>query len=133
MDCLAHRDNVGLLFAIAGHLKAVRDRFSDNNKVCLIYTSTILPLNPLDQPLYSLSELAQIIIRNRAEKHGWSVPVYPGKISMPRDIFHNAETPEERTKVLRTQYLSEEVRGWARGLGKRAVTVPSVVSTAADL
>ncbi|XAO21334.1 hypothetical protein I312_100083 [Cryptococcus bacillisporus CA1280] len=109
LDCLAHRDNVGLLFAIAGHLKAVRDRFSDNNK-----------------PLYSLSELAQIIIRNRAEKHGWSVPVYPGKISMPRDIFHNAETPEERTKVLRTQYLSEEVRGWARGLGKRAVTVPSV-------
>lgn len=37
MDCLAHRDNVGLLFAIAGHLKAVRDRFSDNNKVCPIY------------------------------------------------------------------------------------------------
>ncbi|OXM77000.1 sister chromatid cohesion protein PDS5 [Cryptococcus neoformans Bt63] len=109
LDCLAHRDNVGLLFAIAGHLKAVRDRFSDNNK-----------------PLYSLSELAQIIIRNRAAKHGWSVPVYPGKISMPRDIFHNAETPEERTKVLRTQYLSEEVRGWARGLGKRAVAVPSI-------
>lgn len=40
LDCLAHRDNVGLLFAIAGHLKAVRDRFSDNNKVCLICTST---------------------------------------------------------------------------------------------
>ncbi|WWD21518.1 hypothetical protein CI109_106004 [Kwoniella shandongensis] len=104
LDCVANRDNIGLLYAIAGAVKGVRDRTSENNK-----------------PLYSLAELAQIIIRNKAEKHAWSVPVYPGKIKMPSDIFHRAENPEERTKVQRTAYLGEEVRNWARGLGKRNV------------
>ncbi|KAK8847427.1 hypothetical protein IAR55_005285 [Kwoniella newhampshirensis] len=104
LDCVANRDNIGLLYAIVGNIKTVRDKWSENNK-----------------PLYSLVELAQIIIRNKAEKHAWSVPVYPGKFKMPADIFHRADNPEERTKVQRTAFLGEEVRNWARGLGKRNI------------
>ncbi|WVQ83257.1 hypothetical protein IAT38_005396 [Cryptococcus sp. DSM 104549] len=109
LEGVSNRDNIGLLYTIAGQLKVVRDRFSENQK-----------------PLYSLSELAQIIIRNRAEKNTWSLPVYPGKIFMPRDIFHAPESPEARAKAQRTQYLSEEVRSWAKNLGKGRSVAPAV-------
>ncbi|WVN89440.1 uncharacterized protein L203_104663 [Cryptococcus depauperatus CBS 7841] len=110
LDCLAHKDNIGLLYHIAGQLKTVRDRFTNNSK-----------------PLYALSELAQIIIRNRAERHAWAVPIYPGKIGLPKDIFHHQESSEEKTRVQKTQYLDEETRSWARNLGKKGVVTPSNV------
>ncbi|WRT64749.1 uncharacterized protein IL334_001683 [Kwoniella shivajii] len=102
LDCVANRDNIGLLHHIAQQLKGVRDRHGDNSR-----------------PLWTLAELTELIIRNRATKHAWSIPTYPGKIRFPKDIFHHADNPEDRQKVQRTQYLSEEVRDWAKGLGKR--------------
>ncbi|WWD07643.1 hypothetical protein V865_005744 [Kwoniella europaea PYCC6329] len=104
LDCVANRDNIGLLYAIAQGLKGIRDRVGDNSK-----------------PLWTLAELAQVIIKNRADKHAWSIPIYPGHLKWPKDIFHHAENLEDKQKVQRTQYLSEEVRNWARGLGRRNI------------
>lgn len=64
-----------------------------------------------DENLYSLSELTQLIIRNKAHQHNWPISTYihpsqqakvdkkeggkqeekvvPKGISMPKDIFHN--------------------------------------------
>ncbi|WVQ76020.1 hypothetical protein IAR50_005656 [Cryptococcus sp. DSM 104548] len=104
LDCLSHKDNIGLFYYIAGQIKSFRDKSRENNK-----------------PLYALSELAQLIIRNRAEKHQWPLQVYNNKISLPRDVFHRPENPEERAKIQKTQFLNEEARAWARSLGKKAI------------
>nr|XP_018265446.1 uncharacterized protein I303_01812 [Kwoniella dejecticola CBS 10117]OBR87604.1 hypothetical protein I303_01812 [Kwoniella dejecticola CBS 10117] len=104
LDCVAHRYNIGLLFAIAQGLKGLRDKMDERSR-----------------PLYILSELAQIIIRNRAERHAWPIPIYPGKIRFPKDIFHHADNYEEKSKIQHTQYLTEEVREWAKTLGRRIV------------
>nr|XP_019008459.1 uncharacterized protein I206_07018 [Kwoniella pini CBS 10737]OCF47240.1 hypothetical protein I206_07018 [Kwoniella pini CBS 10737] len=108
LDCVAHRDNVGLLFAIAQGLKGLRDRSAESSV-----------------PLWILSELAVIIIRNRADKNAWPIPIYPGKIRFPKDIFHHADNHEEKSKVQHTQYLTQEVREWAKTLGRRNVNVAS--------
>ncbi|WVQ98079.1 hypothetical protein IAU59_005201 [Kwoniella sp. CBS 9459] len=104
LDVVANRDNIGLLYKIAEGLKGVRDKHSDNSK-----------------PLWTLAELTQLMIRNRAEKYAWSIPIHPSNIKWPRDLFHHAENVEEKKKVQKTQYLSDEVRNWARNLGKRSV------------
>ncbi|TYJ51869.1 hypothetical protein B9479_007542 [Cryptococcus floricola] len=104
LDCLSHKDNIGLFYYIAGQIKSFRDRFRENNK-----------------PLYALSELAQLIIRNRAEKHQWPLQVYNNRIALPKDLFHRPDNPEERAKTQKTQFLSEEARAWAKSLGKRAI------------
>ncbi|WVF69779.1 hypothetical protein IAT40_004558 [Kwoniella sp. CBS 6097] len=104
LDVVANRDNIGLLYRIAEGLKGVRDKHTDNSK-----------------PLWTLAELTQLMIRNRAEKYAWSIPIHPSNIRWPRDLFHHAENLEEKKKVQKTQYLSDEVRSWARNLGKRSV------------
>lgn len=47
-----------------------------------------------DQNLYALSELTQLIIRNKATQHGWAISSYPEKVGLPRDIFHNLKDPQ---------------------------------------
>ena len=75
-----------------------------------------------------VSELAQCIIRNRAEYHHWSLNTYPGKIRLPKDIFHNLSTKEEALDESRRTYLSDEIMNWAKSLGKRpnVIAGPSV-------
>lgn len=51
------------------------------------------------QNLYALSELTQLIIKNKAARHSWTLSTYPGKISLPRDIFHNLTDIEAVKKV----------------------------------
>ncbi|OCF45868.1 hypothetical protein I317_00356 [Kwoniella heveanensis CBS 569] len=114
LDVVANRDNIGLLYKIAEGLKGVRDRHSDNSK-----------------PLWTLAELTQLMIRNRAEKYAWSIPIHPSHIKWPRDLFHHAENLEEKKRVQKTQYLSDEVRNWARNLGKRSV-IPSAPTKRAE-
>ena len=51
------------------------------------------------QNLYKLAELAQIIIKNKAELHRWSMQTYPGKVKLPRDIFHNLQNNDATLEV----------------------------------
>ena len=79
------------------------------------------------QNLYCLAELAQIIIKNRAQQHGWPLSSYPGKIRLPRDGFLNLHDPKQVSDNVRRTYLKEEVNGWVKMLGKRgAVAAPPV-------
>ena len=78
--------------------------------------------------LYCVSELAQVMIRNRADYHHWSLNTFPGKIRFPRDIFHNLNTQQEATAESRRTYMSEETMNWAKSLGRKPnmITGPSV-------
>ncbi|RXK35355.1 hypothetical protein M231_07377 [Tremella mesenterica] len=107
LDCIATRDNVSLLYLIAGKIKTVRD--------------SLLEAPEDNENLYKLSELTQIIIRNRAQVHSWSITSYPGKIKLPRDIFHNLTDPAAVNRNLTRKYLDDETDTWAKNLGKKAV------------
>ncbi|WWC86884.1 uncharacterized protein L201_001763 [Kwoniella dendrophila CBS 6074] len=111
LDSVAHRDNIGLLYYIAQGLKGFRDRVGDS------------------KPLWTLAELTEVIIKNRSEKHAWPIPVYPGKVKFPSDILHHADNPEDKQKAQRAQYLSEEMRNWAKTLGKRSINPISAQTT----
>ena len=101
LDCVTNRDNISLLYGIAQKLKAVRDAMIPD----LEGNEVRLPLTPYPrsrikfQLLYQLSDLGQIILRNKAAQHQWAITSYPGTVRLPRDIFHNLSTPEERNRV----------------------------------
>jgi sister-chromatid-cohesion protein PDS5 len=78
--------------------------------------------------LYKLAELTQIAIKKRAEQHHWSLTTYPGKIKLPKDIFHNLENNQAVLEASRKTYLTESEAGWARESGRKtnAVAGPSV-------
>lgn len=82
LDLVMAKENVSLLYALAGKVKTVRD------------VETAYSKN-----LYTVSELAQHIIQARTRQHSWTIESYPGKISMPRDLFQSMKTPEDVQKV----------------------------------
>jgi len=56
------------------------------------------------QRLYILSELAQLLLQQKASNQQWSIDEYTGKQSMPADIF--AKLPnEEVSKQVRLLFL----------------------------
>jgi hypothetical protein len=69
--------------------------------VQLFYLSQIT--NPFRQNLYIICELAQDLIKTRAQAHSWTIQSYPGKVKLPGDILRpqpNAET-SNKVSVLR--------------------------------
>ncbi|KAN0065934.1 Sister chromatid cohesion protein pds5 [Thecaphora frezii] len=93
LDCVCTAQNVGLLFYLASRLKGVRDGESQG----------------ASENLYTLSEMAQLVIKRRAEAQGWTVEAYPGKITMPADIFKPLPSREVQREIYDRQYLAPEV------------------------
>lgn len=75
-----------------------------------------------------MSEMAQLILQNRAAAHSWPLSSYPGKIQLPKDGFHNLKSHPEALANHRRSYLSSEAQEWLKSAGKRtgAVAGPSV-------
>jgi sister-chromatid-cohesion protein PDS5 len=75
-----------------------------------------------------MSEVAQLILQNRAAAHNWPLSSYPGKIQLPKDGFHNLKSHPEALANHRRSYLSEEAQTWLKSAGKKsgAVAGPSV-------
>jgi hypothetical protein len=46
-----------------------------------------------------MSELAQELIKARAQTRSWSLQSYPGKVKLPSDILRALPNPEAATKV----------------------------------
>ena len=77
-----------------------------------------------------MSELAQELIKIRAQTRSWSLQSYPGKVKLPSDILRALPNAEAATKVrvffsdvdhelmygyfqiLKTVYLPEETSAW---------------------
>lgn len=76
-----------------------------------------------------LSELAQIIIRNRAHQQQWNLTMYPGKVRLPNDIFANLPNVSVQQKMAHHSFLSEDVQAWAKSFGRKSHAAgPSVSS-----
>ncbi|KAK4687777.1 sister chromatid cohesion protein PDS5, partial [Tremellales sp. Uapishka_1] len=114
LDCIATRDNIALLLYIAQKAKTVKDA----NPPQTVVDEDV----DTSEYLYRLSDLAQLIIRNRASVHNWPLQTYPGKVQLPKDSFQNLESPEEAQAIVSKMYLSEDIVRWAQGLGRKQIT-----------
>ena len=106
---MAHRDNVGLLYHIAGKVKSFKgldtnDQAEQDNVVSctgvqFVQWKLVNDAHWNPKNLYKLAELAQIMVKNRADMHHWTVTTYPGKVRFPKDIFHNLENNQTVMEV----------------------------------
>ncbi|GMK53875.1 hypothetical protein CspeluHIS016_0104610 [Cutaneotrichosporon spelunceum] len=127
VECVATSQNVTLLFTVVAKLKTVCvvGEQMGSEKVSVLLSDR--PLEDDDDErhtsatyhLYMLSELAQMIIRNRAHAAQWNLTMYPGKVRLPNDIFANLPSVDIQQKMARHTFLSEDVQAWAKSFGRR--------------
>ncbi|KZV76642.1 hypothetical protein PENSPDRAFT_598127 [Peniophora sp. CONT] len=96
IEAVSDRDNISLLYHIAGRLKGVRDAESVG----------------ASENLYVLSELAGLVVRRWAKAKGWVVSTYPKKVKLPADVFRPLPTPEAANEIMRRTYLPEAAPSW---------------------
>ncbi|PWY99706.1 ARM repeat-containing protein [Testicularia cyperi] len=93
LDSLAGPSNLSLFYYLATRVKGVRDAESQG----------------ASENLYALSELAQLVIKRRAAQHGWSIESYPGKITLPGDIFKPLPSRDVQREIYDRQYLPQDL------------------------
>ncbi|MBW0491031.1 hypothetical protein O181_030746 [Austropuccinia psidii MF-1] len=116
IDCVGDNENISLLYHLSGKLKTVQDAQSAEPT----------------EALYIMSELAQLVIKTKAQEHHWVLATYPGKDSLPTDIFRPLP-PDEAHEVAKKVYLPEEftkIFTSAKSLSKKARTGPGTVDAA---
>lgn len=89
LDSLASASNVSLFYYLATRVKGVRDAESQG----------------ASENLYALSELAQLVIKKRAAQQGWSIESYPGRVTLPGDIFKPLPSREVQREIYDRQFL----------------------------
>ncbi|KAL9080593.1 MAG: hypothetical protein Q9157_000648 [Trypethelium eluteriae] len=120
LTSVASADNLPLIFHVAQRVKTVQDGISED--------ADAVGREQANERLYIVSELAQAVIRRFAEEKGWSLQAWPGKLSLPADIFARMSGHEKAQEVATKQYLAEEVgerlegvvRVWVRGKKRKA-------------
>lgn len=106
LDQIASADTISLLYHLAGRLKSVRDARSHAHSEVGNYSVScvgVYLLNTWTQNLYTISELAQYIIKLRAQAHNWTLQVIPKKVKLPSDILRPLPTPEAANEVSNTR------------------------------
>ncbi|KAJ2159386.1 Sister chromatid cohesion protein pds5 [Coemansia sp. RSA 552] len=101
ITCVGAAQNVSLLFCYAGELKAYRNRPQSDGVNATITNSAFT------KRLYILSELAQVLLREKSSAANWPVNVYPGRLTLPDDLFEPL-SDLEKSELLRTPYLDPE-------------------------
>ncbi|KDN46283.1 cohesin-associated protein Pds5 [Tilletiaria anomala UBC 951] len=93
LNALSTPENMSMFYYIAGRLKTIRDSASVG----------------ASENLYTLSELAQLAIKRKAAAQAWTLETWPGRMSMPDDIFKPLPSKEVLKEVYERQFLPEEV------------------------
>ncbi|KAI6158061.1 armadillo-type protein [Pisolithus tinctorius] len=96
LDQITSSENISLLYHLAMKAKTVRDAES----------------HTYSEHLYAMSELAQELIKARAQARSWALQSFPGKVKLPSDIFRSLPNPEAAVKILKTVYLPQETIEW---------------------
>lgn len=108
LEIILDKDNVSLLYALAGKMKTIRDRQAEYSQVRPpVPPPSFRPFYSTDSPssllpaqnLYAIGEYAQYLIQIAARAHSWTIESFPGHIKMPGDIFATLSGPEEIQKV----------------------------------
>ncbi|KAJ2888120.1 Sister chromatid cohesion protein pds5 [Coemansia asiatica] len=100
--CVCVAQNVSLLFCYAGEIKAYKNRKTADA------LSKDTPNDTFTNRLYILSELTQFLLREKSTSSNWPVNVYPGKLTLPSDIFEPLSDASESSAVRGQPYLDPE-------------------------
>ncbi|SPO28169.1 related to PDS5 - precocious dissociation of sister chromatids [Ustilago trichophora] len=93
LDSLSSPSNVSLFYYLATRVKGVRDAETQG----------------ASENLYALSELSQLVIKKRAAQQGWTIESYPGKVTLPGDIFKPLPSREVQREIYERQYLPADL------------------------
>lgn len=107
-------ENLGLVYRYAERVKQTRDGIMASES----------------ENLYILSELAQSLLRKFAEKKGWAMQAFAGKLKLPARIFAALPDHAAAQAIADKQYLPDEVEdlldGLIRSLDKKKVGLLSL-------
>ena len=95
------KDNLGLVYHIAQRVKGHQDGIVDPKNGAL--------LDAVNERLYTLSDLAQGVIRRYIDHAGWTLQVWPGKVRLPSGIFATTGDVEKGREVALRNYLPRDV------------------------
>ncbi|KAF5318692.1 hypothetical protein D9619_010650 [Psilocybe cf. subviscida] len=96
LDLIASADNVSFLYHLAQKGKTVRDPESHS----------------ASENFYIVCELAQVLIKSRAQQNSWLLPSYPGKVRLPADILRPLPNAQATNQILKTIYLPQGANEW---------------------
>ncbi|CAG8513577.1 2415_t:CDS:10 [Paraglomus occultum] len=92
LDTVANADNMSFLYYIVGRLKQVQD---------------IDPSAKSDN-LYTLSDLAQHLIRERCKASSWTLLSFPNQVVLPKDMFRPLLDAPAAAEIMVKNYLPKD-------------------------
>lgn len=95
LNSVAGEENLSLIYHIAQRVKQMRD--------------AVIPSDEMDENLYHLSDLAQMIIRKFEDAQNWSMQTQPGKAGLPRGLFTEIKDHEEAQTIADKDFLAPEM------------------------
>lgn len=106
IELLVNQNNANLLYHLAGRIKTVRDvRSKEFDEVSCVETNRHRRCSYsclTAQKLYTLSEVALLLINHHAKQHGMVLSMHGGKETMPRDVFAALPSTEAAKEVSAT-------------------------------
>jgi sister-chromatid-cohesion protein PDS5 len=95
LHSIINSENISLLYYLSQRIKQYKP-------------TTIVPgVEQSKNGLYLLSELSQATIKYIGSLKNWSIPVWPGKLNLPHDLFERIDMDEANTNI-RTNFLDEK-------------------------
>ncbi|EPS38287.1 hypothetical protein H072_8084 [Dactylellina haptotyla CBS 200.50] len=91
LECVVVEENLSLVYYVAQRMKSVVDGIVPDRS----------------ENLYTLSDLAQIVIRKYEDIKGWALQTWPGTLRLPAGIFKGFKDNATSLEVARRHYLPE--------------------------
>ncbi|AET41091.1 sister chromatid cohesion factor PDS5 Ecym_7247 [Eremothecium cymbalariae DBVPG len=101
-DSVATTHNICLLYYLAGRVKQYQDSVNEEDSESDEVEQQLKAKN-----IYIISELTQLILTELKNQRGWNIPVYPGKLNLPSDLFQPFPSMEEAQRNTFISYLPE--------------------------
>ncbi|KAL0574121.1 Sister chromatid cohesion protein pds5 [Marasmius crinis-equi] len=96
VNLVANEETISLLFHLAMKGKTVQDSESEE----------------YSENFYVLCDMAQELLKARAQQQSWNITSYPGKVKLPGDILRPHSNAEAANQVVKRSYLSDQAIAW---------------------
>ncbi|KAJ4463966.1 armadillo-type protein [Lentinula edodes] len=96
LELIGSEETIPLLYHLASKGKTVRDPESQ----------------AYSENLYAMCEIAQELIKFRAQHNNWTIPTFPGKIKLPHDILRPQPNAEIANKIAKQTFLPPDASSW---------------------
>ncbi|OLL23274.1 Sister chromatid cohesion protein pds5 [Neolecta irregularis DAH-3] len=93
LETVANVENVSLLFHLAQRTKQVCDAIEPDNS----------------KNIYALSDMAQVLIKSKADQMGWIMQTYPQKVKLDKDIFKTLADSTTAAEIARKSFLPPDI------------------------